>query len=338
VTVDEQGARVVVSFDSPAGRHERREIEPPADVRAAEKDIALLAMNLVRDQAAGFLSAGTPTPDRPASPAPEVVSPPESAGSSAPTATPRGLELGASTTIGTPVGAMGGDIRAIFSYMASIRADAGYRVTPRFYLGAYFTYGLPSLGVSCHGLSPPYPSCAVTEIAAGLGFAYDANPASSLSWWIGAGLGFEWTSVRWEGSERGSAPVGPTGIEFKTGVDFTGLGVSQFQIGLDYKPTPRLRLGPFFESALGGYELVKVYTSNGPPHAADPAAALSAWDDYLSAYPAGRFAPDAHYNRAIVLLKLQRFSEARQALEPFARGDYGAYHVDEARALLQSLP
>jgi TolA-binding protein len=73
-------------------------------------------------------------------------------------------------------------------------------------------------------------------------------------------------------------------------------------------------------------------------HAADPAAALSAWDDYLSAYPNGRFAPEAHYNRAIALLRLQRFSEARQALEPFARGDYGAYHVDQARALLQSLP
>jgi hypothetical protein len=73
-------------------------------------------------------------------------------------------------------------------------------------------------------------------------------------------------------------------------------------------------------------------------HEADPAAALSAWDEYLSAHPSGRFAPEAHYNRAIVLLKMRRFSEARQELEPFARGAYGAYHVDEARALVQSFP
>jgi hypothetical protein len=66
--------------------------------------------------------------------------------------------------------------------------------------------------------------------------------------------------------------------------------------------------------------------------------ALSAWDDYLLRFPDGRFAPDARYNRAIDLLKLRRYAEARAALQPFADGAFGGYHRDDARELLRSMP
>jgi hypothetical protein len=72
-------------------------------------------------------------------------------------------------------------------------------------------------------------------------------------------------------------------------------------------------------------------------HGADPAAALSAWNEYLRTFPAGRFAPEARYNRAIDLLKLGRIAEARDALQPFADGALGAYRRDEARAILRSI-
>jgi hypothetical protein len=70
----------------------------------------------------------------------------------------------------------------------------------------------------------------------------------------------------------------------------------------------------------------------------DPAAALHALDDYLLRFPDGRFAPDGRYNRAIDLVKLHRYVEARAALRPFAEGSFGGYHRDEARALLRSIP
>jgi hypothetical protein len=70
----------------------------------------------------------------------------------------------------------------------------------------------------------------------------------------------------------------------------------------------------------------------------NPAGALAAWDEYLRRYPDGRFAPDARYNRAIDLLRLQRWGDARAALQPFADGAYGGYHRDDARGLLRSLP
>jgi TolA-binding protein len=69
----------------------------------------------------------------------------------------------------------------------------------------------------------------------------------------------------------------------------------------------------------------------------DPSRALSAWDAYLAAAPNGAFAPEAHYNRALSLVRLGRNSEARSALEPFANGSYGGYRQAEASALLERL-
>ena len=63
--------------------------------------------------------------------------------------------------------------------------------------------------------------------------------------------------------------------------------------------------------------------------------ALTAWDDYLRAYPRGTFAPEARYNRALCLIRLKRFASAKEALRPFADGAVGrGYRTTEARTLL----
>jgi hypothetical protein len=69
----------------------------------------------------------------------------------------------------------------------------------------------------------------------------------------------------------------------------------------------------------------------------DPDAALRGWDAYLADYPDGRFALEARYNRSMCLVRLERRDEARTALGPFARGDYGGYRQREARELLDAL-
>jgi len=68
-----------------------------------------------------------------------------------------------------------------------------------------------------------------------------------------------------------------------------------------------------------------------------PRAAIAAYDDYLAAFPNGRFVPEARYNRALDSIKVGDKAAARTALEPFARGAYGDYRRKEARDLLEAL-
>ena len=68
-----------------------------------------------------------------------------------------------------------------------------------------------------------------------------------------------------------------------------------------------------------------------------PAASLAAWDRYLADFPAGSFADDARFNRALCLIRLGRIAEARRALAPFADAPSGSYRQTEASSLLQGL-
>lgn len=69
----------------------------------------------------------------------------------------------------------------------------------------------------------------------------------------------------------------------------------------------------------------------------DFAAALRAWDAYLEAAPSGRFVLEARYNRALCLVRIGRTNEARDALTPFATGQFGSYRQNEARALIDAM-
>jgi TolA-binding protein len=68
-----------------------------------------------------------------------------------------------------------------------------------------------------------------------------------------------------------------------------------------------------------------------------PERALAAWRSYLRRFPEGRFAPEARYNRALTLIRLERWDRAALALQPFADGRYGHYRRREARELLDAL-
>jgi hypothetical protein len=70
-------------------------------------------------------------------------------------------------------------------------------------------------------------------------------------------------------------------------------------------------------------------------HGSDHLATLAAWDEYLAAEPSGRFSLEARYNRALVLIKLERYADARAALAPFATDD--GYRRSEAAALVERL-
>lgn len=66
--------------------------------------------------------------------------------------------------------------------------------------------------------------------------------------------------------------------------------------------------------------------------------ALAAWDAYLRVASSGALTPEARYNRALCLLYLKRYAEARSALAPFANGAFQGYRQREAEALLARMP
>ncbi len=68
----------------------------------------------------------------------------------------------------------------------------------------------------------------------------------------------------------------------------------------------------------------------------DFARAVVLWDRYLShGGPAAPMSLEARYNRGIALYRAGRTDEAKRALTPFARGEYGAYRRDDATRLLE---
>jgi hypothetical protein len=68
-----------------------------------------------------------------------------------------------------------------------------------------------------------------------------------------------------------------------------------------------------------------------------PAEALDAWDRYLRTSPQGGQALEARYYRALSLVRLGRTEQAKAALLPFARGDYGTFRKQDAARWLERL-
>lgn len=98
-------------------------------------------------------------------------------------------------------------------------------------------------------------------------------------------------------------------------------------------PAPVVEAPPAASPELAAYRAAHDAHFGG----AGAGAALAAWDAYLDGYPDGSFAPEARYNRALCLVRLERWSAAAAALAPFADGTEGGYRQREAAALRAKL-
>jgi hypothetical protein len=84
-------------------------------------------------------------------------------------------------------------------------------------------------------------------------------------------------------------------------------------------------------------ELERFRTARRVHERSDPASAIAAWETYLRAFPRGKLAIEARFNRALCLVKAGRTTEAREALVAFASGSFGSYRRTDARNLLRAL-
>jgi hypothetical protein len=178
---------------------------------------------------------------------PPVLAPPSSAPPATQEALKRhGLSFGLRFDFGFPLGSVNsahgesadqgfGDH---FGILFPLTADVGYRLTPHWYLGGYFSFGLSTSSTICSGSS----ECSLNDIRFGLEGKYSFSPNAFVDPWIGAGLGWE---IANESTDGGAAPsYGPEILHVRT--------------GLDFRVTPHLFLGPeamftfgVFTNALG---------------------------------------------------------------------------------------
>jgi hypothetical protein len=164
--------------------------------------------------------------------------------------TPTGLELGLRTGYALPLGsAIGGsgnnDLSNAFSGVVPIWIDAGYRITPSFYVGGFFQYGVAVLssaqGNGLIGCGQNGISCSGSDIQFGAEAHYHFLPGGFIDPWVGLGLGYEFANI--------SASAG-TQSESSS---FGGFQFLNVQAGGDFKLLPALGIGPFVMLSLDEY-------------------------------------------------------------------------------------
>jgi hypothetical protein len=157
----------------------------------------------------------------------------------------RTVGAGAQTIGGTTFQGAGRDLSDVFSGGLPLTLDAGYRIIPSVYVGAFFSYsflfinsGQFGADVGCNAVL----SCSGHQIDLGANVHFHMNPSRVVDPWIGLGLGYEWSTI-------GLSANGQSGSDVFSGFQFVN-----FQLGLDLKPDVRGGLGPFMTLSLGQYD------------------------------------------------------------------------------------
>ena len=81
--------------------------------------------------------------------------------------------------------------------------DAGYRLSPSIYIGAYFQYGI--LFITSSLCQPPLESCRGHDLRGGVNAHYYLRPQGPVDPWFGAGIGYEATKLTIEGTEQSAS-------------------------------------------------------------------------------------------------------------------------------------
>jgi hypothetical protein len=143
-----------------------------------------------------------------------------------------GARVGYAFAMGKAVDEDGGDLSDGVKGQIPIQIDVGYRLTPAFTLGGYFSAGYGIVGDAfsddCDAADIDC-SARVLRLGVQLDYAFK-NVSPTMTPWLGAGIGYEWATLK---GEQGSneATESYSGFEFlnlQGGVDWK---VGQFSVG-----------------------------------------------------------------------------------------------------------
>lgn len=164
------------------------------------------------------------------------------------------LEVGLRTGYALPLGqgsAFGNsgsnDLDKLVSSAVPLWIDAGYRISPHVYLGAFFQYGIgfvarsqgsSSVGAVC---SETGVGCSITDLMFGADVQYHFLPSGPIDPYAGLGVGYEILTFDFtQGGQTGS-------------LSMNGVQLLNLQLGADLKATPDLGVGPFFMLSVNEY-------------------------------------------------------------------------------------
>ena len=138
-----------------------------------------------------------------------------------------------------------------FKGMIPIIIDAGYRINPSIYVGAFFQYGFMSINTdnSSNYSCTTGIDCSAHDIQIGANLHYHILPAASFDPWVGIGVGYEWVGL----SAKGTVSVLGTSFSVDESIRVHGFQFLNLQAGGDFRATPDFGVGPFISLSLGQY-------------------------------------------------------------------------------------
>ena len=148
--------------------------------------------------------------------------------------------------------------------MVPIWLDAGYLISPSWYVGVYFQYGVV-LPNNCTAAS----GCSGDDVRIGLEAQYRILPEGTFDPWIGAGFGYELAS----GTASGFTTSGVPATE---GISLGGFEFLHLEAGADYKVLPNLNIGPVLAFAFGEYGSISGSLDGASEPISEPSA-LHMW-------------------------------------------------------------
>jgi opacity protein-like surface antigen len=132
-----------------------------------------------------------------------------------------------------------GALATTVAAMVPLRLDVGYRLSPRWTIGAQASYGL-LVPNACDA------DCSGSDVRVGAMITYDLAPSSSFDPWLGLGLGYEWLSWRRTLGGRSAS------------LDAAGPEAFELSAGFDWHPGARLRIGPVLSASLGRFDSIAI--------------------------------------------------------------------------------
>lgn len=139
------------------------------------------------------------------------------------------------------------DLTGVMDQVYPLWVDVGYRISDRFFVGAYGQLGYGTTGPELAGpcQSAPNLECHIHSHRLGLETHLHLAPHNMFDPWLGYGFGLEWlaTSIT-DGTQESSFVA--TGFEF-----------GNFQIGLDVQLTDHFFFGPVLSGSVGQYSNIE---------------------------------------------------------------------------------